>query len=193
MFRTLLLTVSTTLCLTVSSVKAADVYEFDTTHTNIMWFASHFGFSDSMGQFMEYDGHFTIDEANPENSSVEITIQTDSIMTGLDKFDDHLKSEDFFAVEKHPVAFFKSTKVKRTGENTADVMGELTLLGITRPLTLQVKKNKIGKNPFNQKQTAGFTAKTTIKRSEFGMDYALPGIPDEVDILIETEGILKDQ
>lgn len=184
-----------TLILAPALTKAAEAdkpqkYTFDKNHTNILWFASHFGFSDSEGQFTDFDGALMLDEAKPENSSVEIIIKTASIMTGIPKFDEHLKSKDFFDVEKFPEARFVSAKVERTGENTAKVHGDFTLLGKTKPVALDVTLNKIGKNPFTQQQTAGFTATTTIKRSEYGMIYGLPGVPDEVKIHIETELLL---
>lgn len=172
-------------------VQAADSYHFDKTHTNIVWAASHLGFSDSLGHFMDYDGHFTLDEQNPDNSSVEITIQTGSIWTGIPKFDEHLKSADFFDVENHPTAQFKSTRIEQTGEKTARIHGELSMLGQTHPLVLEATLNKLGTNPFNKAQTAGFSVRATIDRTLYGMDYGTPGIPAEVDLLIEAEGILQ--
>lgn len=180
--------------LLASPVHAAqETFTFDKAHTNIMWFASHFGFSDSMGQFMDYDGKLVLDEENPENSSVEITIKTESIMTGLPDFDDHLRNKDFFWVSTYPTAKFVSTEVEQTGDNTAKVTGNLTMLDQTHPVTLDVTMNKLGTNPFNKKRTVGFSAKTTLMRSQWGMTYALPGIPDAVDILIETELVAADQ
>jgi polyisoprenoid-binding protein YceI len=171
---------------------AAERYQFDNRHTNIMWFASHFGFSKSMGQFMQYEGFFDIDEQKPENSSVEITIDTASVMTGLEGFDRHLKGTDFFDTENFPKALFKSTKVTRTGKNTAKIAGNLTLRGVTQPITLSATLNKIGVNPYNKKQTAGFTVTGSFKRSDFGIKYALPGVSDKVDILIEAEGVKEE-
>ncbi len=168
---------------------AAERYVFDDTHTSVIWFADHMGFSASTGQFMDFNGEITLDENNPENSKVEITIKTDSIRTGLPKFDDHLKNADFFNVEKFPEAKFVSTKVEVLGDNKAKVHGDLTMLGVTEPLVLDVKKNKIGKNPFNGKQTAGFSAHAVIKRSKYGMEYGLPGVGDDVRLVIEAEAI----
>ena len=190
--RALLLSTGATLAFGAQAL-AADTYHFDKTHTNIMWFASHFGFSDSMGQFMEYDGKIVLDEANPEASSVEVVIQTGSIMTGLPKFDEHLKSADFFDVAKHPTATFTSNKIEKTGDNTAKIHGAFTMLGKTHPLTLDATLNKLGENPFNKQQTVGFTVKGTIDRSQYGMNYAIPGIPAEVDLLIETEAVLATE
>lgn len=191
--RILAATIACAFALSAHQAHAAERYEFDKNHTNIMWFASHFGFSHSMGQFMDYDGHFTVDKENPENSNVTITIKTKSIMTGLDDFDEHLKGNSFFKTMEFPTATFTSTDVELADDDSARVTGDFTLLGVTKPVTLDVKMNKIGVNPYNQKHVAGFTAKTTIKRSDFGMKYALPGIHDDVNIHIEAEGIRVDE
>lgn len=169
------------------SAHATEIYKFDTNHTSINWSANHFGFSSPSGKFTDVDGTLTLDEASPQNSLVEIIIKTDSISTGNSKFDEHLKSPDFFYTEKFPTAKFVSTSVTPFGKTSAKVQGNLTLLGITKPVTLNVKVNKIGLNPINQKKTAGFSATTSIKRSQFGMEFGLPGISDEVKIAIESE------
>ncbi len=166
---------------------AAPVYQFDKTHTNITWSANHFGFSNPSGKWMDVDGSLELDEQTPANSKVDATITIGSLITGYDKFDAHLKSADFFDAEKFPTARFVSTKVTPTGANTANVDGNLTLHGVTKPVTLMVTLNKIGENPINKKKTAGFSATTTLKRSDFGINYAIPGVSDEVKIAIETE------
>jgi polyisoprenoid-binding protein YceI len=168
---------------------AADTYIIDKTHTNIIWGASHLGFSKSFGTFSEVSGQFTLDETAPEASTVEITVGMQSVVTGIPKFDNHLKSKDFFDVETHPTATFKSTKVELTGEKTAKIHGELTMLGQTHPLALDATLNKVGVNGFNKKHTAGFSLTGSIDRSLYGMEYGVPGIPASVDLIIEAEGI----
>ncbi|MBN67479.1 MAG: polyisoprenoid-binding protein, partial [Rickettsiales bacterium] len=111
------------------------------------------------------------------------------ISTGIPKFDAHLKNEDFFNVEKYTTATFKSTDIKVTGEKTAVITGELSMLGKTAPLELEATLNKIGENPFNNKQVAGFSLRGTVYRSKYGINYALPAVPDSVDLIIEAEGI----
>ncbi len=175
------------------SAHAAETYNLDPSHTNITWHANHFGFSNPSGKFAKTEGVLTLDEAKPANSKVEVTISTASIVTGIDKFDEHLKSDDFFKVVKFPEAKFVSQKVDLKGRDAAKVTGNLTLLGVTKPITLDVKLNKIGENPINKKKTAGFSASTTIKRSDFGINYALPGVSDEVKIDIESEANLADK
>lgn len=184
-----------TICAAVlfaASANAAETYKFDSSHTNINWTANHFGFSNPSGKFFESNGTVTLDEKNPQNSSVEITIKTESLTTGLSKFDSHLKGEDFLNVKKYPTAKFVSKSVTLLGKNKAKVKGEFTLLGTTKPLTLDVKLNKIGINPFTQRKTAGFSASATLNRAEYGIIYGLPGVSDAVKISIEAEAVLEE-
>lgn len=170
--------------------KAAETYKIDPNHTNIIWHANHFGFSNPSGKFNEVEGFFILDEKDPKKSSVEVTIKIASIQTGIEKFNAHLKTDDFFNVEKYATAKFISKKIELIGKNKAKIHGELTLLGVTKPITLDAKLNKIGLNPFTQGKAAGFSASTIIKRSQYGMNFAVPGISDEVKIEIEVEGML---
>jgi len=170
-----------------ASAQAAETYKFDPNHTNIKWSANHFGFSNPDGKFNEVEGSLVLDEKNPEKSSLDVTVKISSLNTGLPKFDKHLKSADFFDESKFPTAKFVSTSIKKSGKNSAKVTGNLTLHGVTKPVILEVKLNKIGVNSFTQAKTAGFSATTTIKRSDFGMDYGIPGISDEVKLAIEAE------
>lgn len=174
------------------AAQAADSYQFDPTHTNIVWRASHFGFSSPSGRFGIKEGMLVLDEAAPEKSTVNVTIDAASLVTGIDKFDDHLKGEEFLDTSKFPDATFKSTKVELLegggkGPAQASVAGDLTLHGVTKPVVLTVTLNKQGDHPMNQKKTVGFSATTTIKRSEFGIDKYTPGVSDEVVISIEAE------
>lgn len=187
------LTVSAlSLALASGQVMAAERYTLDPSHTNVVWKTSHFGFSSPSGKFTNIEGDFVLDENNPENSYVSVKIYPSSILTGIEKFDAHLKSADFFNVEKYGTATFKSTRVEMTGSDTAKIHGELTLLGVTNPVTLDATLNKIGVNPLNNTKTAGFSARTTIKRSAFGMDWGVPNVGDNVLIEIETEGMLGE-
>ncbi len=178
------------LVLTPFSARAAvETYTLDKAHTQIVFFVDHVGFSKSHGDFLDFDGSFDFDENNPESGSVEVSIKTASIdMVGNQKWIDHLKNADFFDVEKYPTMDFRSTGVEMTGENTAKLTGDLTLLGVTKPVTLDVTFNKAGKHPFSGKYVAGFSARGTLKRSDFGMTYGLPLIGDEVELRIEVEG-----
>lgn len=173
-------------------VRAADKYSFDPSHTNILWHVSHFGFSSPSGRFGIQSGMLMLDEATPANSKVEVVIDTTDLVTGITTFDKHLKSDDFLDSQQFPTATFKSSKVELTGEKTADVYGDLTLHGVTKPVILAVTLNKIDELPMSHKQGAGFTASTVIKRSEFGIDKYVPNIADEVRIEIEAE-VMKSE
>lgn len=191
LFTTLLMLFSPLLTQAEDIKLGREVYNFDTDHTNIMWFASHLGFSNSMGQFMEYDGQIILDHGHPDQSSVNITIQTASIMTGLPKFDTHLKSADFFDVEKYPTATFTSTKVTLEDGDKAIVDGNFTLLGITKPLTLKIRLNKRSMDIPKNKMRTGFSVKTTVKRSLWNMKKYLPFVGDDVIIRIEAEALVN--
>lgn len=167
-------------------------YSFDKAHTQIIFSVSHLGFSHSHGKFLNYDGGFVFDRGEPTKSSVNVTIQTAGIDMDDEKWDEHLKSADFFDVEKFPTMTFKSTGFEVTGEKTGKMTGDLTLLGITKPVTLDVVHNKSDVHAFSGKYVSGFTATGSLKRSDFGMNYGLPMVGDEVSLQIEVEG-LRDE
>lgn len=164
-------------------------YLFDKDHTNILFFVSHLGFSMMQGEFHEYDGEFVFDREDPTRSSVEVRIATASVDTDHDELNEHLRSADFFDSENHPTMSFKSTSIERTGENTALITGDFTMLGVTRPVTLDVTFNKADVHPVNKNYIAGFSGGATIKRSDFGMTYGVPAVGDEVKVMLEVEGI----
>lgn len=171
---------------------APETYSFDPTHTNIVWKAEHFGFSKPSGRFGIEDGTLVLDEDAPANSSVNIVIDTTDLVTGIEKFDAHLKSADFLDVENFPTATFKSTAIEVTGEKTAKVTGDFTLHGVTKPVTLDMTLNKIDVNPISQKKTAGFSGSVVIKRSDYGIDLYVPNVSDTVEISIEAEAGLVE-
>jgi polyisoprenoid-binding protein YceI len=162
-------------------------YTFDPNHTNITFHANHFGFSNPSGRFGISKGNVYIDEANPQASSVSVTVDVNSLVTGIDRFNDHIKSADFLDAEHFPTATFKSDSVEVTGKDTAKVHGIFTLHGVSKPVELDVKLNKIGESPITTKKTAGFTASVTLKRSDFGVSKYVPGVSDEIRIDIEAE------
>lgn len=162
-------------------------YVFDKAHTQILFFGSHLGFSMSQGEFLEYDGFIEFDSANPTAAKVEVTVMTSSIDMDLPRWDDHMKSKDFFDVENFPAATFKSTAIEVTGANTGLLTGDLTMLDVTKPVTLDVTFNKEGPHPFGGKMTIGFSATGVLKRSEWGMTYGVPGVGDDIELRIEVE------
>jgi polyisoprenoid-binding protein YceI len=161
-------------------------YKLDKRHAKILWGASHFGFSTYYGQFTDFDASLTLDAATPANSKLSVTVQTTSLATNDPALDKHLNSADFFDTAAHPTATFTSKAVRRTGARTADVTGDFTLLGVTKPLTLAVTFNGAGVGPA-KKPVAGFSATGTIKRSDYGMKYAIPNVADEVKLIISGE------
>ncbi len=181
-----------TIALTVifsATAMAADQYSFDKSHTNVLMKLSHLGFSSFYLEVRDYDGSFVFDTEKPENSSVEVSFKAASIDGDHQKLNQHLQSADFFEVEKFPTITFSSTAVKVEDGKIAAILGDLTIKGVTREVELATKFNKAGVHPFNDKYIAGFSANTVIKRSEFGIEYGLPAIGDDVEIIIEVEGI----
>lgn len=173
-----------------SVVHAADTYKVDPVHSAVIFRIGHFNIGQVYGRFnlTENAGTFTIDTANPENNSFEIVIDADKIDTGNAKRDDHLRGADFFNVKQFPQITFKSTSVKSAGENVYDVTGDLTLHGVTKPITIQVTKLGEGKDPMGGYR-AGLAAEFTVKRSDYGMTGMLEGIGDEVTLMIAFEGV----
>ncbi|MBX2834290.1 MAG: YceI family protein [Micavibrio sp.] len=163
-------------------------FTLDKPHTQIMFFVEHMGVSLSHGEFYDYEGEITFDTENPENSSAQATIKTASIAMGSDGWDAHLKNKDFFNVEEFPEMTFKSTSIEKTAEKTAKINGDLTILDVTKPVTLDVTYNGSGEHAMNKKPIIGFSATTHIKRSDFGMNYGIPMVGDEVEIRLEIEG-----
>ena len=168
-----------------ASVRAG-AYTLDKAHAKIVWSTSHFGFSTYYGEFTDFDAKLSLDPANPANSKLNVVVQTASVNGHNEALETHLKSADFFDVAKHPTATFVSTRVTPTGATTADVTGNFTLLGVTRPLTLKVTFNKAGEN-MAKTYVAGFSAEGIVKRSDYGMTYAVPAVGDEVKLTFSGE------
>lgn len=169
----------------------APVYDVDKSHTNILFFVSHAGFSKMVGEFKEYEGQFEFDSQRPEESSVNITLYPKGIETDSTGLNEHLQKADFFNTEKFPEIKFISKKIEKTGDNNGKLTGDLTMLGVTKPVTFDVIFNKEGE--FFNSHRAGFTARASLKRSDFGMNYGLDNIGDQVDILIEAEAVRHDK
>jgi polyisoprenoid-binding protein YceI len=165
---------------------SAESYIVDPRHTYPMWEVNHFGWSTQRGRFNEASGKIVLDRA-AKTGSVDIAIKTASVDTGIAKWDEHMMSEDFFNAAKFPTINFKASKIVFNGDKPASVPGELTLLGVTKPVTLTITGFGCGLNPVNKKEVCGADAYATIKRSEFGMMKYLPGVSDEVRLVINVE------
>lgn len=172
-----------------AAASAADTYSLDPAHTQTVFQVNHLGYSTLTGNFHDLKGTLVLDEARPEASRVSVTIGTASVDTGFAARDRHLRSDAFFNVAKFPTMTFRSTNVRKTGEKTADVGGELTLLGVTRPVVMAVTFNRKAPDQLRNNATAiGFTGSTTIKRSDFGMKSFVPYIGDDVTVTVNFEG-----
>lgn len=173
--------------LAVSPVFAAETWTIDPSHTQVTFSIGHFGFSTVHGMFRDVEGVVYLDEANPANSYVNFTVHADSVDTNWEARDEHIRNADFLHVDEHPTITFASTEVETSGPDTATVIGDLTLLGVTRPASFEVTLNKLGESPVTQQKTAGFTAEGTIDRTEWGMDTYAPAVGAEVTLVINTE------
>jgi len=161
-------------------------YTLDPAHTQVAFSIDRFGFNRVLGAFDTVAGEIVLDEANPTNSSVRATIQVASIDAGNDTRSEHLRGERWLNAAGHPTMEFRSTAVRLTGERTAEVTGDLTLLGQTHPVTLNVTLNNIGPAGNSQRQTAGFSATGTLNRSLWGSTTGQGAIGDAVSIHIEA-------
>lgn len=167
-------------------VKSGD-YVLDASHGKITWSIDHLGFSTYIGQFIDVDARLKLDAANPANSTLTATVDADKVSTANDALDKHIKAPDFLDAAKFPKATFKATSIKQTGARTADIVGDLTLHGVTKPLTIKATFNKAGVHPADNKYTIGFDGEAVIKRSEYGVKGYLPVLGDEVALKIEAE------
>lgn len=170
----------------------AGSYVVEKNHTQIRWSVSHFGFNDYFGLFGEPTGTLELDPKKPNAAKVSIDIPINQVATSSKGLTDHLqrpgkdgKAADFFDVAAHPSAKFVSTSVVANG-TTAKINGNLTLNGVTKPVTLEAKFSGAGVNPYSKKATVGFHATTMIKRSNWGMTMGVPVIGDEVKLDISV-------
>ncbi|MEM6640932.1 MAG: YceI family protein [Pseudomonadota bacterium] len=161
-------------------------YEVEKTHAYITFFYDHQGYSKPYLRFRSFDGTLALDPSDLAASRVNVTIQTSSIDSGVDIFDDHLRGSGFFDVENHPEATFSTTAFSPSDDG-GTLTGDLTLKGITKPVTLDVTFNKAGKNFRSKVPQVGFSAKGVIKRSDWDLGKYAPAVGDEVTLLIEAE------
>lgn len=177
-----------------------ETYSLDPEHTTAAFMVSHLGFAKTLGQFTEVDGAFRFDEEAPALENIEVTIDTASVTTHHDARDNHLRSGDFLDVESHPTMRFVGTGSERLSETTGRVTGDLTLLGETREVTLDVTLNKSGEYPYSppgvdgRPYHVGVSARTEINRSDWGMTYGVDNglVGDTVEIILEFEARRND-
>ncbi|GAA4004597.1 YceI family protein [Sphingomonas humi] len=163
----------------------AGTYQVDPNHTQVLWSVDHFGFSRLSGMVGSMSGTLDIDPARPNAARVAIDIPLSGLTVTAPAFGKHLATPDLFDTAKYPSARFVSRSVKVSGTQ-ATIAGDLTLRGVTKPLTLNARLHGAGVNPMNKKATIGFSATATLKRSDFNLGYALPAVSDEVKLDINA-------
>ena len=174
--------------LTTPLAKApAGTYDLEKSHGSITFSVMHMGLAAYTMRFNDFDATINLDPAKPEASKVNVTIKPASLDSNNAKLTDHTNGTDFFEVEKYPTITFVSTGIEKTSDTTGKITGDLTLHGVTKPLVLDATFNGGGSHPFFKKHALGFSATTTIKRSDFGIGYGIPMVADNVNVRIETE------
>lgn len=163
-------------------------YGIDPTHTFVSFEANHFGTSTLRGRFDKKEGSVSFDRAG-KTGKAEITIDMKSVNTGVGALDKHLSSKDFFNVEQFPTAKFVGDKFSFNGDKVTEVSGTLTLLGKSQPVTLKALNFNCYPNPYFKREVCGGDFETTLTRSAYGMSYGLPGIPDNIRLLVQIEAI----
>ena len=164
----------------------AGAYVLETSHARVLFATSHMGFSTWYGGFAGATGTLKLDPANAAASALEVSIPTANVTTTNAKLDDELKGPAWFDAAQFPTITFKSTKVALTGPTTAQVTGDLTFHGVTKPVTLDATFKASGTNPLSKAYTVGFEVKGKIKRSDFGVKTYVPLIGDDVELTISA-------
>jgi len=162
-------------------------YALDNAHGYITFTYTHLGFSNPRVGFNDFTTTLSLDSAAPENSTVDVTIDAASIDSRVPVFNEHLVGEDWFNTAEYPEITFRSTSIEPTGDTSFDVNGELTIMGTTKPVTLNATINKAAEHPLRNVPAIGVSATTDILRSEWGLGGYVPAVSDEVRISIEVE------
>lgn len=177
-------------CLPLAGAWAAQAtYALDPVHTRVAFQVSHAGFSQPVGTFSRVEGRLLFDPDDWSTAQLSVRIPVATLELGDADWQGKILDRTFFDARRFPDASFVSTRVEPTGPNTATVTGDLTLHGVTRPISLQVSLNALKRHPLTRKRTAGFSATGTLRRSEFGMDAWKNVVGDEVRLIIEAEAI----
>lgn len=171
----------------------AGTYQTDPAHTLVGWRVNHFGFNDYFGSFGDAEGTLTMDPADPSAAKVDVTVPITSVSVVSAGLRDHLLragenggKPDFFGPEPAPARFVSDSVAVNEDGTSASIMGQLTMNGITRPVTIEAEFTGAGAHPRSQVATIGFEGTTTIRRSEFGIDTAIPMVSDEVELMISA-------
>ncbi len=168
---------------------APQKYVLDASHSQVVFSYNHLGYSTTYGMFAGFSGEIMFDQENPGGSSVMVAMPTRSLFTGWEERFNHLMSQDFFGASEGDMITFASTSINVTGENTAQITGDLTINGTTKPVVLDAKLNQVSEHPMAKKPWAGFDATTSILRSDFDLGKFAPFVGDEVSIQISIEAM----
>jgi len=168
------------------TVDAPQAFKVDAVHSAVIFRIKHSNVSNFYGRFNDLSGGWTLDAASPEKSTMEFSIKTEKVDSGNSKRDDHLRSPDFFNAKEFPAITFKSTKVTKKGDNKYEVVGDLTLLGKTKPVTVALEHT--GTASGERGTRSGIDATFTFKRTDFGMNYSTDQLGDEVTIMAGVSG-----
>lgn len=162
-------------------------YKIDPTHTATVFNWDHFGFSTPSANFRDIQGVISVDNKNPEKSSVNVTIPVKSLNTNVTALDEHLLKDDFFDAEKYPTITFKSTKVETQDGKNFKITGNLTIKDVTKPVVLDATLRKQAEHPMTKLETIGFNATTSFDRSAFNVGGYVPAVGDKITVQITTE------
>jgi polyisoprenoid-binding protein YceI len=180
----------TTLLVLATNLVNNNAYSVDNSHSSVIFRIKHLNVSYTYGRFNQIAGTFLFDEADASKSSLSIEIKTDSLDSNSPDRDKHLKSPDFFNVKQFPTSTFKSTAVKATEAGKYEVTGDLTICGVTKPVTFTLTKTGEGDSPFKDHRF-GFETNLVIKRGDFGIKFMPELLEDNVWLLISVEGVRK--
>lgn len=162
-------------------------YTIDKTHAAINWHVNHLGFSTYQGRFEEFDAALNYNADDPTESALSVTIPVENVDSGVAELDEHLQSDDFFNAAEYPEITFEATDIEITGDGSGKITGDLSMHGVTKPVTLDAELVGAGTHPVNEKYVVGFSGTTTIKRSEWGMDSYTPAVGDDITLEISAE------
>jgi len=173
-----------------AKVPAGEKYDIDASHSGVVFGWNHFGFSNPTARFDKIEGSVLLDQADLTRSSVSVTLPLEGLDTRVAKLDEELKGPDFLDAARYPAITFKSSRIEKSGENHLKITGDLTVHGVTKPVTFDATVNKIGifEIPGVVKaRAAGFDATTVIKRSDFGVAKYVPAVSDEISVRITLD------
>ena len=185
-FKTLSLGLAVAIASSVALAAPVD-YKIDPTHTATVFSWNHFGFSTPSANFTDIQGVIKVDNAKPENSSVNVTIPVSSVNTNVPALDKEFQEEAWFNAAKYPNITFKSTKVETKDKKHFKITGDLTVKGVTKPVVLDAVLNKQGEHPMAKVPAIGFNATTSFNRSAFGIGNYVPNVGDKITVNITTE------